>query len=218
MKKRTIVYIDGYNLYYRLLRGTKNKWLDLYAFANSLLNDSHNVTAVKYFTSMVVPHPYDAASIERQNIYLQAASLNPKVQVVLGYYKKNPAVLPARSAVCRECGEAKNGFVRVYKFEEKRSDVNMAVSVVRDAALGEADSFVLITGDSDQVATVLTARKTFGKQVLVFDPHEKICDDLKKAASYYKNISRDLPSQCLLPLEVPRSNSNKTIKCPEAWR
>ncbi len=167
---------------------------------------------------MVVPHPYDAASIERQNVYLQTVSLDPKLQVVLGYYRKTPAVLPARSAVCRECDEAKNGFVRVYKFEEKRSDVNMAVAVVRDAALDAADSFVLVTGDSDQVAAVLAVRKSFGKQVLVFDPHEKLCDDLKKVASYYKNIPRDLPSQSQLPLEVPRGNSGKTIKCPEAWR
>ncbi len=214
----TLPYIDGYNLYYRLLRGTKNKWLDLYAFAKGLLNDDHEVTCVKYFTSMVVPHPYDAASIERQNIYLQAASLNPRIQVVLGYYTKKPAVLPARSSACRDCGESKNGFVRVYKFEEKRSDVNMAVSVMRDAALNAADSFVLVTGDSDQVATVLTARKTFNKQVLVFDPHEKTCEDLKKAASYYKNISRELPAQCQLPLAVPRNNVNKSINCPEAWR
>ncbi len=218
MKKRTIVYIDGYNLYYRLLRGTKDKWLDLCAFARGLLNDSHDVVAVKYFTSMVVPHPYDAASVERQNVYLQAVSLDPKIQIVFGFYKKKPAVLPARSATCRACDEAKNGFVRVYKFEEKRSDVNMAVSVVRDVALNAADSFVLVTGDSDQVATVLTARKTFGKQVLVFDPHEKLCDDLKKAASYYKNISRGLPSQCQLPLIVSCGDSGRSLHCPEAWR
>lgn len=28
---RTFVYVDGYNLYYGLLRKTKFKWLDLFA-------------------------------------------------------------------------------------------------------------------------------------------------------------------------------------------
>ena len=37
MKKRTIVYIDGFNLYYGLLRFTSYKWLDIVAFAKSLL-------------------------------------------------------------------------------------------------------------------------------------------------------------------------------------
>ena len=38
MKKRTIVYIDGFNLYYGLLRFTSYKWLDIVAFAKSLLS------------------------------------------------------------------------------------------------------------------------------------------------------------------------------------
>ena len=36
IKKRTIVYIDGFNLYYGLLRFSRSKWLDVVAFANSL--------------------------------------------------------------------------------------------------------------------------------------------------------------------------------------
>lgn len=49
--KRTIVYIDGFNLYYGLLRGTCAKWLDLYAFAKALLAPDHDILVVKYFTS-----------------------------------------------------------------------------------------------------------------------------------------------------------------------
>ena len=215
--KRTIVYIDGYNLYYRLIRGTGDKWLDLYAFAKGLLSADHDILAVKYFMSMVVPYPYDAASIERQNIYLQAVATDPRIRIILGFYSKKPAVLPARTAVCRECPDARNGFVRVYKFEEKRSDVNMAVAAVHDAAKDLADSFVLVAGDSDQVATINSVRKDFGKQVLVFDPHDKVCDDLKKAATYYKAIPRDLPSRCHLPLSVTDARG-KTIVCPDVWR
>jgi hypothetical protein len=53
MKKKTIVYIDGYNLYYGLLKGTAYKWLDLLAFARQLLPDDHEVIAVKYLSSLV---------------------------------------------------------------------------------------------------------------------------------------------------------------------
>ena len=43
--KKTIIYIDGFNLYYGLLRSSKNKWLDVVAFANSLLPrpDEHEI-------------------------------------------------------------------------------------------------------------------------------------------------------------------------------
>ena len=49
--KRTNVYIDGYNLFYGLLKGTAWKWLDLLAFSKALLRDDHEILAVKYFTS-----------------------------------------------------------------------------------------------------------------------------------------------------------------------
>ena len=55
MKKKTIVYIDGFNLYYGLLRFSRNKWLDVVAFAKSLLPrpNEHEIMAVKYFTARV---------------------------------------------------------------------------------------------------------------------------------------------------------------------
>ena len=48
MKKRTIVYIDGFNLYYGLWRFTSYKWLDIVAFAKSLLPhpEKHEIVAV----------------------------------------------------------------------------------------------------------------------------------------------------------------------------
>ena len=47
-KKRTIVYIDGFNLYYGLLRFTSYKWLDIVAFAKALLPhpEEHEIVAV----------------------------------------------------------------------------------------------------------------------------------------------------------------------------
>ena len=58
MKKKTIVYIDGYNLYYGLLKGTAYKWLDLLAFARQLLPDDHEVIAVKYSPPPPPPRRY----------------------------------------------------------------------------------------------------------------------------------------------------------------
>ena len=34
---RTIVYIDGFNLYYRALKGTAHKWLDIFAMSQAVL-------------------------------------------------------------------------------------------------------------------------------------------------------------------------------------
>ncbi len=53
LKKRTIVYVDGFNLYYGSLRKTIYKWLDLRAFFSNLLGKQHNITEIKYFTAHV---------------------------------------------------------------------------------------------------------------------------------------------------------------------
>ena len=49
--KRTIAYIDGFNLYYGMLQGIPSyKWLDPSAFVKALLREDHDVVCIKFFT------------------------------------------------------------------------------------------------------------------------------------------------------------------------
>lgn len=218
MKQRTIAYIDGYNLYYGLLKGTPNKWLDLYSFARSLVRPDHDLVAVKYFTAPIKTYPHDFAAVDRQKIYLQAIAAMGNVEVVQGFYAKNKTLAPYADNRCSSCEVVSEGFVPVYKLEEKRSDVNLAVALVTDAAMNDADSFVLITGDSDQVGAIETVRYRFKKQVIVFNPHIGESLHLKRAATYYRNIARDLPAQCQLPDVIPYGKRrDRFIRRPEAW-
>lgn len=214
---KAIAYIDGYNLYYGLLKGSSYKWLDLWAFARCLLKCDVDLAKVKYFTSPVKTYPHDPAAQDRQKLYLQALVAQGRVEVIHGFYTKNKALLPAVDERCAECEASKDGYVQVYKMEEKRSDVNLAIAMVTDAALNAADCFLLVTGDSDQVGTVETVRHTFNKQVVVFNPHEAVCKQLDWAASYYKNIPRDLPARCQLPDVIPVGTKGHTIHRPPAW-
>ena len=216
--KNTIVYIDGYNLYYGLLKGTSYKWLDLARFAKELVGEGHNVMAVKYFTSWVKPHPYDLATVERQNLYLQAVAGTGVVKTTLGFYSKRKKLLPAVEESCKSCPSAEGGFVRAVVLEEERTDVNMAVAMVVDAARPEVDCVAVITGDSDQVGAIEAVRYTYGKKALVFNPHETFSENLKKASPYYKQIPRALPSRCQLPDEIPVGTHGNVIRRPEAWR
>ena len=125
--------------------------------------------------------------------------------------------LPPTSKRCQSCDELHSGYVLVVKFAEKQSDVNLAVQAVHDAALNLADSFVILTGDSDQIGTVLSIRKDFGKQVLVFNPHESNSMELKMAATFYRSIPRDLPSRCQFPDEILTGKRGKVIRRPSGW-
>ena len=43
---RTIVYVDGFNLYYRAVKDTPWKWLDLNALFRTVLGPSHQITGI----------------------------------------------------------------------------------------------------------------------------------------------------------------------------
>lgn len=216
--KRVIAYIDGYNLYYGLIKGTSYKWLDLVALARSFLRPDQELVAVKYFTAPIKTHPHDLAALDRQKVYLQALSKCPLVEVIQGFYAKHKTLAPAVEAKCRACDVVTDGYVPVIKLEEKRSDVNFAISVLLDAFNDAADSFFLFTGDSDQIGTVETVRGKFGKRVCIFNPHEAYSVNLKNAASYYQNIPRDLPARCQLPDAIPVGTHGNVIRRPAAWQ
>ena len=52
------VYVDGFNLYYGALKGTRYKWLDLSSLCQTLLGD-RDINRIRYFTSRIVPLDYD---------------------------------------------------------------------------------------------------------------------------------------------------------------
>ncbi len=47
---RTYAYIDGFNLYYRAVRSTEFKWLDLGRLIQNLLPND-DIQAIEYFTA-----------------------------------------------------------------------------------------------------------------------------------------------------------------------
>lgn len=216
--KRTITYIDGFNLYYGLLRHTRNKWLDLFAFSKALVRADHDMVAVKYFTARAKPYPYDRESVDRQDTYLNALKRMGQVEVVEGFYNKNAAYAPVLDPACRECDTPQNRLVKIMKLEEKGSDVNIATAMLLDAFHDKADAFVLVSGDADFVRPVATIRKEFGKLVIVCDPHNRR-SELQRYASYYRTIPCDLPAQCQLPDTIPYGKrGDRFIHRPPAWR
>jgi len=216
--KRTVAYIDGYNLFYGLLKGTSYKWLDPTRLVSALLRDDHELVSVKYFTSPVKTYPHDTSALDRQKVYIQALTTLPNVEVIQGFYRKDAVLMPVHEEECKTCPVAKNGFVKVAKLEEKRTDVNIASSMLLDAFNGNADAFVLVSGDTDFIAPVNIIRKDFKKTVIVFNPRETK-SWLKDYASYYRDIPRNLPAECQLPDTIPYGKrGDRFIHCPDAWR
>ena len=211
---KTIVYVDGFNLYYGLLRDSPFLWLDLEALAKSLLTEHYEVSQIKYFSARMRRARFATASPHDQFCYWQALSANPKIKIVEGFYKRYRAKLPFAKDPCKSCTKVQ--FATVWKVEEKKSDVNLAVEMTADAYEDKADAFVLISGDADHSAALSIARHRHHKTTVVFNPHIGECVELRKLSTYYRNIPRDLPERCQLPDEVVLANGG-TIRRPAAW-
>ena len=138
------------------------------------------------------------------------------VSVVEGYYNRNKIWLPHLSEKCKACPDSRDGFARVMKFEEKRSDVNLTSALLADAFRDAADCFVLVSGDSDYIAPVDIVRFELKKPILVFNPRIDRPSDLRYHASYYSHIPHDLPARCQLP-EVVTLPNGRSIHRPPAW-
>jgi hypothetical protein len=112
LKNRTIVYIDGFNLYYGAIKGTPYKWLNLQRYF-SLLRPADDIQAIKYFTAMV-----NGPARPNQDTYIKALSTLPLVDVILGKFKKKR--VQCGHTTCTHPG--KRFFDTI---EEKRTDVTL---------------------------------------------------------------------------------------------
>ena len=215
-KKRTIFYIDGFNLYHGLLKGTSCLWLNLEEFAKLLLPrfSEHEIIRVNYFTARIKYNPAEPHAAFDQDRYLEALSSLSSVRIIEGFYKRFRVKLPFAAEPCKSCDKVSCGIV--YRTVEKRSDVNLATEMMSDAYRDAADAYVLVSGDVDFAAPLSFLRHEVGKLTLVFNPHETVCDELRRFTSYYKNIPRDLPAKCQLP-EVVTLPNGRAIHRPPAW-
>ena len=74
---KTIVYVDGFNLYYGAVKDTPYKWLDINKLCQLLL-PKHTIHQIKYFTARVVARPSDPDQPTRQQVYCFDAVSDPR--------------------------------------------------------------------------------------------------------------------------------------------
>ena len=160
---KTRVYVDGYNFYYGCLKNTPYKWLDLtLLFTDYLLPRSgvtqsvlHSDCGIKFYTAEISPKvAEDKHSVNDQRSY-HAALTNYRsgaVQVIRGSYTIDK--VDSRKVELSEDGTEKLpsdcSKVKVWKLEEKQSDVNVALDAVFDAFCDPSlEHIVFVTNDTD---------------------------------------------------------------------
>jgi uncharacterized LabA/DUF88 family protein len=166
---RVATYIDGFNLYNGLKEkhGRKYLWLDLQGLAASLLLPDQKLVAVSYFSARV----RQEASSHRQATYIDALKAAcPLLSVVEGRFQE-------KHLECRVCGH------RRVSYEEKETDVSIAVALVEDAACDRYDTAMIISADSDLCPAVRAVRRIApAKRVVAAFPPRRVSGELRRTA------------------------------------
>jgi uncharacterized LabA/DUF88 family protein len=202
--RRAIAYVDGFNVYHGLheLTGRTHLWLDVQSLCRQVTPQDHELLAVKYFTARVRG---TTPSYHRQNKYLRAlASHCPAVEITEGRFQK-------QTRFCRSCA------AQWITYEEKESDVNIAISMVEDAALDRFDTAILVSGDSDLSPAVKAAKRlrTQAQIVAVFPPLRS-SDPLRKVVDRTLHIDQRMLRRSQLPDEVVTASGIKLSR-PAYW-
>jgi hypothetical protein len=93
---RTIVYIDGFNLYYGAVRGTPYKWLDLEKYFR-MIRQHDDIVAIKYFTAWVM-----GPTLPNQQAFLAALATRPLIQPILATSNANASSAASLNAAWRQ--------------------------------------------------------------------------------------------------------------------
>ena len=192
--QRVAVYIDGFNLFYGLRdKGWRRYyWLDARKLAENLLRPGQTLTAVRYFTARVYPDAEDPGKVARQNTYLEALGTISGLSTHYGHF------LP-RTRRCPNCGQLSQ------TYEEKMTDVNIAVEMVRDAQEDLFDAAIVVSADSDLSRPITAIRERFPdkRTIVAFPPNRFI------KPSQAESQTRSF-------LHATRYNSEEIASCPNS--
>ncbi|WP_412542099.1 NYN domain-containing protein [Longispora sp. K20-0274] len=211
------VYIDGFNLYFGMKAkfGRKHLWLDVVELARQL-RPNDQVVVVRYFTAIVKNEP---AAAQNQQDYLDALSAHNGAlfELNLGRFKDRTI------RGCYRCGSPYTCICgRPFKsYEEKETDVALGVTMVADAALGLADTTLLISADTDLVPALATVRRVKPQQAIILAMPPGNSRPSRRLTQIgglgYFSINEPALRRSQLPQTVTDQSTGNTYVRPAKW-
>lgn len=210
-QRRVKVYVDGFNLYFGMREAGLRRyyWLDVYQLGTNLCQEGDTLVGCDYFTARVDPKFTSQKApqrAKRQSVYLDALASSSDCSIVEGYYR-------TRKSQCPSCK------AEILKPEEKKTDVNIALSIVTDVLLDRCDKVVVVSGDSDIVPALEKVRQLKPEipVVVAFPPKRNRSKELKSCATasfvLYESVLRRSQMS-----DVIMSPSGVQLRRPNKWK
>jgi uncharacterized LabA/DUF88 family protein len=202
---RVACFIDGFNLYHAVhdLRRNELKWLNLRKLMEHFIDPKiHEIVAIYYFSAFAEWLP---AEVRRHKAYVEALKYFG-VTPVMGRFKE-------KELSCNRCDHAWTGH------EEKQSDVNIAIWMVREAFRNMYDETFLVTQDSD-LAPVLEFINEMPKKrrvKIIGSPARRHSKELYQLSAKQVKIQTIHLERSLLPEEIKDAKGNVIVKRPKEY-
>lgn len=202
-------FIDGFNLYHALSHRDPRggypykayRWLDYWKLVECFLYPGDSLEAVYYFTAYA---QWNKGKKARHSTFTRVLK-DRNVTVVLGRFRM---VTKTCHGQCRQ---------KYTTFEEKRTDVNIAASIIELAVHGAFEKAILISADSDLIPALQAARRLNNLvKFSVVKPIGLKGEALSNAANYTLHMNVSHLKKCLLPQTVTLKDGSK-ITAPQGW-
>ncbi len=220
---RTIVYIDGFNLYFGSLQGTPYRWLDVSKLVSRICKEQNPETElfnIKYFTADIkakLSPRGNQSCIAQQDYLLSLKAHSPNIEIIKGKYNISKAHY-------HQHGEPVNFDIKyaVWRAEEKQTDVNIALHMFCDAAVDNlCDQIVLFSNDSDLAPALQRIKQRNPKIIIgivapVRDSHRNPSIDLQNYSSWTRH---GISAEELLDSQLPNKviTRKRPISRPDHW-
>jgi uncharacterized LabA/DUF88 family protein len=201
---KTCFLIDGFNLYHALaakFQYKTHKWLSLTRLCACFVTRADAIAGIEYFTTLAT---WDAQKVARHRLFIKAQE-NEGVRTVYGNFKR-------KDRTCRLCN-------REYRtFEEKQTNVNIALRLFQLAVQDGYDKAIVVSGDSDLLPAIKAVQSTFpAKQIGVVVPIGRASEELIQQADFHFRMKeRHLRSSRYPNTITLRDGSSLT--CPDEWQ
>jgi uncharacterized LabA/DUF88 family protein len=212
--QRWAMYIDGYNFYCAITKNLKKfpiylGWCNFAQLArDAIIKGRGELVRIKYFTAPVEDFGKLGGELgseaARQGTWLRALGSLSEIDIITGFHNGDKSVPLKHRHKTRK---------------EKATDVNIALTLVLDAAKNVYDRAILVTGDYDQIPAVIEVANELYRSVEVWLPPGRKAGkwgELANPRISVHEITREILTDCRFPNAVIHKGS--VIEAPLSWQ
>lgn len=230
---RVAFVVDGFNLYHsirdaeRIIAARPQRWLDLRAFCEDYVRHfgrSATLEGVYYYSAFATHLEASKPDIQsRHQAYIDALRATG-VNVTMGQFKERDRYIPLKYCRLKVPWFKRRwpvpipfGAIVVKRAEEKETDVAIATKLFELLHTGAAEVVVLVSGDTDLLPAIRTARRLFPMiQIAILFPFRRHNAELKRAVARSFKVKKEQYARFQLPSPIVLPSGHR-IEKPPRW-